>query len=426
MKSPSIVYYFGTKRVLSKQAVFDTMSRMEPHRTFRVLAAIDLSSSAGRQKLAGLHQFLAEGYDWDLDLARTHEECTAERIAAAARDGVEGFLMAIPESREMHRLHKSLGLPTAFIDYPDGQTLRDFKRCVFVMEDTRDICRTAVQTLLSQRACRSYCYVEARTDLRWSRERGDMFQAELSRRNIKMRRLGPEDSASRERTASWLASLEKPAAILAAYDDVARTLLNLCKGMGLETPGDVNILGIGDDEIVCMHTKPALSSIKPGFKEEGYRAARELQSMMMVRRAPARRTFLCGGAEVVERESTRRVSSAGTMVRNAIAFIEDNALRGIGASDVAAHLKVSRRLMDLRFRESTGTSVLQAILERRMGEVRRMLSETTLPISEVAVRCGYPDANYLKNLFKSRHGISMRAYRKCSYSLNKSSSVTSD
>ncbi len=411
MKHPSQTYCLGNKKVLFKQAVFDTMPRMEPHRTFKVLAAIDLSSSAGRQKLAGLHRFLAEGYDWDLELARTHEECTAERIASAARDGVDGFLMAIPESRDLHRLHKSLGIPTAFIDYPDEQTLRDFARCVFVMEDTRDICRTAVQALLSQRACRSYCYVEARTAPRWSRERGDMFQAELSRRKIKMRRLGPEDSASRERTADWLASLEKPAAILAAYDDTARTILNSCKGMGLETPGDVNIFGIGDDEIICMHTRPALSSIKPDFKEEGYRAARELQSMMMVRRAPARRTFLCGGAEVVERESTRRVSSAGTMVRDALAFIEDNALHGIGASDVAAYLKVSRRLMDLRFRESTGTSVLQAILERRMGEVRRMLSETTLPISEVAVRCGYPDANYLKNLFKSRHGVSMRAYR---------------
>ena len=31
----------------------------------------------------------------------------------------------------------------------------------------------------------------------------------------------------------------------------------------------------------------------------------------------------------------------------------------------------------------------------------------------VAMRCGYRDANYLKNLFKSRVGMSMRAFRAC-------------
>ncbi len=37
--------------------------------------------------------------------------------------------------------------------------------------------------------------------------------------------------------------------------------------------------------------------------------------------------------------------------------------------------------------------------------------ETDLRISEIAARCGYRDANYLKNLFKKRTGMSMREWR---------------
>ena len=82
------------------------------------------------------------------------------------------------------------------------------------------------------------------------------------------------------------------------------------------------------------------------------------------------------------------------------------------AADVVARLHVSRSLADLRFREVTGTSILEAILARRLGEVTRLLRDTDMRISEIAARCGYRDANYLKNLFRKRTGMSMREWRR--------------
>ncbi|MBQ2630598.1 MAG: helix-turn-helix transcriptional regulator, partial [Kiritimatiellae bacterium] len=92
-------------------------------------------------------------------------------------------------------------------------------------------------------------------------------------------------------------------------------------------------------------------------------------------------------------------------------IIDRHALEGITAADVVARLHVSRSLADLRFREVTGTSILEAILNRRLAEVKRMLGGTDMRISEIAVRCGYRDANYLKNLFRKRFGLSMREFR---------------
>ena len=99
-------------------------------------------------------------------------------------------------------------------------------------------------------------------------------------------------------------------------------------------------------------------------------------------------------------------------MQRALAFIDQHALEGISTSDVVKNLHVSRSLADLRFREVTGSSILEAILVRRLDATKRLLRETDLHISEIALRCGYRDANYLKNLFKKRVGMSMREFRR--------------
>ena len=106
------------------------------------------------------------------------------------------------------------------------------------------------------------------------------------------------------------------------------------------------------------------------------------------------------------------MKTPAALVRRAKDLIDRHALEGITAADVVARLHVSRSLADLRFREVTGTSILEAILERRLSEVRRLLSSTDLRISEIAMRCGYRDANYLKNIFKKRFGMPMREFRR--------------
>ncbi|MBR3223246.1 MAG: substrate-binding domain-containing protein [Kiritimatiellae bacterium] len=382
------------------------------YRTFKVLATALLSEVAGRKKLAGLHRFLSEGYDWDIELIRTESEVTYERLEAAARNGVDGFFAAIPETQELHRLHASLNIPTVFTDFPNERTMSEFKRCVFVMDDVRDICRSAANAILSSGLYKSYLYAENAAGSRWSRERGNAFSAEMAKRGVRVVRMPSECVADPESLSAAILGCEKPAAIFAAYDDTARTVLSACRRTGLKIPADVAILGIGNDEDICMHTVPRLSSVQPNFEEEGYRAARELQSMMLFKGNPPRRRFFCGGSTVLERGTTHHTANAGMLAHDAMSFISRNALKGISARDVAQHLHVSRRLADLRFRDATGTSMQKAIIESRLGEVCRLLADTSLAISDVAVRCGYPDANYLKILFRRRFGMSMREWRK--------------
>ena len=115
--------------------------------------------------------------------------------------------------------------------------------------------------------------------------------------------------------------------------------------------------------------------------------------------------------QVAVRESTPRVSNAGRLVQRAVAYIQANATKGIGVRDVVAHLKCSRRLADLRFRELQGTSILEAIRKVQMDEVCRLLRTTNLSSSAIAEQTGFASAKYLAERFKFAFRCQMGAYR---------------
>lgn len=83
--------------------------------------------------------------------------------------------------------------------------------------------------------------------------------------------------------------------------------------------------------------------------------------------------------------------------------------------DVAAmsrHAGVSPRTFARRFREETGTTPLQWLLARRVGEARRLLEESDLPIDAVAWRSGFGTAASLRDHFRRATATTPTAYRR--------------
>ena len=123
------------------------------------------------------------------------------------------------------------------------------------------------------------------------------------------------------------------------------------------------------------------------------------------------RTFRSNAKSIVERESARHISPATHIAEEAMSFIRRNALKGIGAADVARHLRVSRRLCDLRFRECHGETVLEAILMVRFAELKRRLLSSKTSIGKIVAACGFSCESHAKRMFKMRFGMSMREWR---------------
>jgi AraC family transcriptional regulator, transcriptional activator of pobA len=79
--------------------------------------------------------------------------------------------------------------------------------------------------------------------------------------------------------------------------------------------------------------------------------------------------------------------------------------------DVARELGVTPGHLTTVVRRRTGRTVQEWIIERRMAEARSLLSDTALPVAEIARRVGISDPGYFSRQFRRRHGRSPRDWR---------------
>ena len=130
------------------------------------------------------------------------------------------------------------------------------------------------------------------------------------------------------------------------------------------------------------------------------------------KRAGKKPVILCSGAKIIQRESTAQLTPASHLILSALEFIQKNATRNIRVDDIVRHLKVSRRLADLRFREFQGESILETITRIRLEEVAKRLLTTQIPASTIAKTCGFEDVSYLGKLFRRKYGETLQRWRK--------------
>ncbi len=271
--------------------------------------------------------------------------------------------------------------------------------------------------LMRQGIYKSYAYAGYRTDCDWSRDRGESFAKELAKEGhgcemFDVARFGGKVE-NKTVLAEWLKSLRKPCGLLAACDDRSFEILDVCREVKIKVPAEIGIIGVNNDPILCENSEPRLSSIQPDFVGEGRLAAELLERIMAGYGLLGRERFRKVGIRtIVHRESTTSYSKAGRLVQKILAYINAEALTGIGVEDVSEKFKVSRSLLELRFRELQGESVYEAILRVRFEEVNRRLRQTDETISEITAACGWKNPAPPKALFKKRFGISMREYRK--------------
>jgi LacI family transcriptional regulator len=382
----------------------------------RVVVALRMAGIAGQDKLNGIFEHLSAGHRWQLIIYRTAQEFTTEVVQHELERKADGFIVGIPETDDALSCLSTLAIPTVLLNVTADCIRKKRKDIAFVKSDSAAVGREAAQTLLRQGVYKSYGYAGYRTNDDWSRERGTAFRDALESAGFIGRMFDithyQDKVEDKETLVNWLKSLPKPCGILAACDDRAFEVLDVCREIGIKVPAEVGVLGVNNDPILCENTMPKLSSIQPDFIGEG-RLAAELLEMMMSggRIAPEKRVRLVGIRSVVYRESTVPQSESGKLVQKVLAYINKEALRGIGVEEVARHFKVSRSLLELRFGELQRESVYEAMLRIRLEEVKRRLRNTGDSIAEITASCGWKNPAPPKVLFKRRFGMSMSEWR---------------
>lgn len=364
----------------------------------------------------GVYRY-ALAHGWNIFVAE-HEmdrEAVADLLAFWRPDGVivEG---AMDEKGVL--LSEVFGnLPVVYL-VCDRRHLPQNALCV--THDSRVFGRVAAREFLSK-GLSSFAFFGF-AGLFWSAERATSFSEALHLAGMKvsvferpfLERDWRDMSTGFSQTfCDWLKSLPKPCGLLSANDQLGSEVISTCHALGLAVPDDVLVLGIDNDESLCEHVSPTLSSIRPNFENAGFQAAALLGARLAdgTKFAGSHlRLFAADG--LVRRQSTRRLPRTNAVVSKALELVRLRACSGLRPRDVFAELGCSRRTIELRFHELTGHSVQDEILMTRMERVKHLLSRPDIPLETIASRCGWKSTAQLRVFFKAAEGMSMRAWRR--------------
>ena len=273
--------------------------------------------------------------------------------------------------------------------------------------------KVAFRELASNRP-EAYAIVDYSEPRDWARIRRQTFRALVAATGRKCSTFtcrAESAETRRARMAAFLAKLPRHTAVFAVNDETAFEVIAACRQIGKAIPSDMTLVGVDNCESACESSAPTLTSVQVDFERAGYRAA-QLLDALVTQRAPEERRLMFGPVLTVRRESTRGFGRREPRMLSAVELIRREACNGLTAAQVLRHVSGSHRLVELRFREMMGHSILDEILSVRLERVCFLLAQTDTPIGAISSLCGFRSAIALSKLFHRRFGMSLLAWRR--------------
>ena len=208
----------------------------------------------------------------------------------------------------------------------------------------------------------------------------------------------------------WLRALPHPVGILACRDLRAREVAQACRVARLSVPGDVAVVGVDNDDLLCELTDPPLSSVSVPWDQIGYHMGAHLHCLLQRRRRPEHLPIVMpSGIQV--RRSSDIYAIADEAVARACRHLRDHANEPLPVKALAQMAGVSRRGLERRFRRELGRSPHSEIQRLRLERAKQMLRDTSLSMAVIAERSGWSSVQRFMAIFKSRTGQTPGQFR---------------
>lgn len=218
----------------------------------------------------------------------------------------------------------------------------------------------------------------------------------------------------RPKLARALARLTKPVAVFAYSDNDASRVLNACRDAHLAVPEEVAILGVDDNELICLHQPIPLSSVRHDLEGVGYEGAACLQRLMDAPRhvasVPPPRFIAPRG--IAARRSTQVEATEDPLLRRAFAIIRRDLARSTGIEQIAAELGVTCTELNRVARRELGRTLAAEFIRQRLARARVLLSETDYTLRAIAAETGFCHGAHLANAFRAAFGLTPGAFRR--------------
>jgi LacI family transcriptional regulator len=172
--------------------------------------------------------------------------------------------------------------------------------------------------------------------------------------------------------AKWLKSLPRPVGVFSVNDYRAQLLIEACQEAKLRVPDDISVIGMDDDETVCEHCVPTLTSISRSSEQVGWEAAVLLDGMMQGNPPPEADSLLTSDG-VIARQSTDMLYCGDAVAQRALDYMRSRLQTQFNIEEVAAHIGVSKRTLEMRFRASLQRSPHEFLRRLRIERAQALL-----------------------------------------------------
>lgn len=208
------------------------------------------------------------------------------------------------------------------------------------------------------------------------------------------------EAALLEQLEPMLAASGKPVLVVASHDGQGLDVTAVCRNVGIDIPGTVNVIGYGNYVLTCEAATPPLTSVDPDWRQIGYEAAQYMDRVLQGEDVPPT-TIEVPPLCIQSRQSLLPAAAAqDKRLGNALNLIHreyDNLLT-VGDLAVAAH--TSRRTLENLFKKHLGRTPLEELRRVRIAQARELLLQSNKTNHAIAALCGYQTLSHFYRDFK--------------------------
>lgn len=385
-------------------------ARTTPH---RIALLFNANKGYDREVITGIGQYLnSTRVEWDLFL----EEDFRSRVQGIERWFGDGIIADFDDPQVAEALSRS-ALPVVAV----GGSYRDPSAypvgIPYIATDNAKLVQLGYRHLIDQGINNFAFYgLPPAPGNAWAAEREFAYAQQLETDGLQARvyrglsTCAGDWTRASEQLVEWLQTLPKPVGILCVTDARARQLLQACLLAHIAVPEQVAVVGIDNDPLAQLLARIPLTSVIQGTEEMGRTAAHLLHQML--RGADHRSTrVVVPPASIHVQASSRHEPVRSPLVMGARHYIRQYGCLGIKTEQVADYVGVSRTVLEEHFRRELKQTVHQALLQHKLECACEMLRSSTLPMSEIAVRCGFTTLQYMYAVFRREYDLTPKQFQ---------------
>ncbi|MGP1590806.1 MAG: AraC family transcriptional regulator [Prevotella sp.] len=212
--------------------------------------------------------------------------------------------------------------------------------------------------------------------------------------------------------SSWIKNLPSHTALFCCDDNQANNALEVCKLLEVKVPHNIAILGVDNDKMIADLSDPKLSTIRLDIEKGGYETAqfiaKTIKNKELIR---SNHNIYIKPISVISNASSDIFATKDKYILDVLEYIKKNISQPINVKDILTQVPLSRRLLEIRFKEATGTSIYHYIIECKIDLFSSLLECTNLPIYTIISQLGINNYSSFSQLFKARKGCTPHFFR---------------